>query len=343
MAKYKLMIDPGHEGDLRGLDPGAVSKFGKEADYTLKISLYQYKRFKELGVSVGLTRDAAEDLTETDRVNLAKQGEYCLSNHLNAGGGDRAEVIHSIHDNGRLANLIKDELLAVGQNAVKVYCRSVSNGQDYYYMHRRTGATKTNIVEYCFIDNEADFTHFKNNLEKYAEATVKAFCRHIGHPYEAPSNTASKPAEPKKPAPAAPVSSLGVHTVVDGDTLYAIGKKYGVSVATLKSLNGLKTDVIKPGQKLKVKGTASASKPAAKNRHNIPTGVIKKGSPKQKVIDVQEVMKDHDPKFDPGTVDGVYGPKTQDAVKRYQMYYGVKPYDGIYGPKTEASLKKTYK
>lgn len=179
VVKYKLMIDAGHGGK----DPGAVSQYGHEDDYTLLISLYQYKRFKELGVSVGITRDSDKTLTENERVALAQHGEYCISNHLNAGGGDRAEVIHSIYDDGKLANKIKDQLLAVGQNYVKVYFRNGANG-DYYYMHRRTGATKTNIVEYCFIDNKADFEHFKENMYDYAESVVKAFCSHIGHPYK---------------------------------------------------------------------------------------------------------------------------------------------------------------
>jgi N-acetylmuramoyl-L-alanine amidase len=194
----KIMLDAGHGGK----DPGAVSKFGNEEDWTLKISLYQYNRFKELGVSVGLTRDSDETLTENQRVSLVQQGEYCFSNHLNAGGGDRAEVIHSIYDDGKLASAIKTQLLAAGQTSVKVYCRKGVSG-DYYYMHRRTGATRTNIIEYSFIDNEADFKHFKDNWEAYAEAPVKAFCSHIGHPYktkEVITNTAPV-ASPAAPSP----------------------------------------------------------------------------------------------------------------------------------------------
>lgn len=187
MAKYKLMIDAGHGGK----DPGAVSKFGREEDWTLKISLYQYERYKQLGVSVGITRTADVDLTEDQRVKLAQQGEYCFSNHLNAGGGDRAEVIHSIFDNGKLAEMIKMELLAAEQNAVKIYSRK-HGSVDYYYMHRRTGATKTNIIEYAFIDNEADYKHFAANWQAYAEAPVKAFCKFIGHPYSSPKASTPK-------------------------------------------------------------------------------------------------------------------------------------------------------
>jgi LysM repeat protein len=43
------------------------------------------------------------------------------------------------------------------------------------------------------------------------------------------------------------------HTVVRGETLYSISKKYGLSVGDLQQLNGIKKDqVIKAGQKLLV-------------------------------------------------------------------------------------------
>lgn len=195
---YDLVLDAGHGGK----DPGAVSQFGHEEDWTLKITLYQYKRFKELGVNVGLTRDSDKDLTTAQRTSLAKKGRYCISNHLNAGGGDRAEVIHSIFSDGKLANAIKEQLLAVGQTAVKVYCRKGANGKDYYYMHRETGATETDIVEYAFIDNGADFQHFQANWEAYAEATVRAFCTYTGRNYN-PVHVA-KPAPAPVTAPPAP-------------------------------------------------------------------------------------------------------------------------------------------
>jgi peptidoglycan hydrolase-like protein with peptidoglycan-binding domain len=43
--------------------------------------------------------------------------------------------------------------------------------------------------------------------------------------------------------------------------------------------------------------------------------------------------------FSCGTPDGSYGPKTKDAVKRFQSVY-CNPADGIYGSKTAAALNK---
>lgn len=45
------------------------------------------------------------------------------------------------------------------------------------------------------------------------------------------------------------------HTVVAGDTLWSISKKYNVSIDTIKSLNNLTTDMIRIGQILKLKDT----------------------------------------------------------------------------------------
>lgn len=51
-----------------------------------------------------------------------------------------------------------------------------------------------------------------------------------------------------------------VYVVKSGDSLWEIAKDYGISVDELKSLNGLKSNIIHPGDKLKVKTSTSAKK-----------------------------------------------------------------------------------
>lgn len=47
-------------------------------------------------------------------------------------------------------------------------------------------------------------------------------------------------------------SSGSVHTVVKGDSLWSIGKKYGVSVTSLKAENNLTKDTVILGQKVRI-------------------------------------------------------------------------------------------
>ena len=48
-----------------------------------------------------------------------------------------------------------------------------------------------------------------------------------------------------------PISKTRTYTVKKGDNLSVIAKRFGLTVSRLKSLNGLKTSALKPGQKLK--------------------------------------------------------------------------------------------
>lgn len=55
------------------------------------------------------------------------------------------------------------------------------------------------------------------------------------------------------PAGAKPIIADGTYTVVKGDTLYNIAKRFNLTVDQLKMLNEMSTDAIKLGQTLKVK------------------------------------------------------------------------------------------
>lgn len=55
------------------------------------------------------------------------------------------------------------------------------------------------------------------------------------------------------------------HTVKSGETLSSISKKYGVTIAQLKSANGLKSENIQIGQKLTIPTKGSSSKASSKS------------------------------------------------------------------------------
>lgn len=186
-GKPILIIDAGHGG----ADPGAQGNGIVEKIMNLAISLYQYKRFQELGVPVALTRDRDMPLDSIARTNVVKSSgaKYCISNHINAGGGVGVETIHSIYTSNKLAKTLADAIVREGQTFRRVFSRTLPNNanQDYYYMHRLTGNVETIIIEYGFVDNASDAKKVRENWERYAEAVVKAFCEYIGHPYVVPS------------------------------------------------------------------------------------------------------------------------------------------------------------
>lgn len=62
--------------------------------------------------------------------------------------------------------------------------------------------------------------------------------------------TASKKSTPSKST--AKKSSGSSYTVARGDTLYGIARKRGSSVAKIKAANSLKSDLIRPGQVLRI-------------------------------------------------------------------------------------------
>ncbi|MFJ5794479.1 N-acetylmuramoyl-L-alanine amidase [Bacillus atrophaeus] len=145
-------------------------------------------------------------------------------------------------------------------------------------------------------------------------------------------------------------SSGSTYTVKKGDTLSGIAKAQGVSVANLQSWNGIKDpNKIKVGQVLKLKGSSGSSGSSSsskKSSYTLPAGIYKVKSPLMKGAAVKQIQKALAALYfypDKGAknngIDGYYGAKTANAVKRFQSMYGLTA-DGIYGPKTKAKLEK---
>ena len=103
-----VVVDPGHGGN----DPGAVNGNIKEKDFSLEVSKYIYNRLKELGIPTYITRNSDETLNRDERVNriLSAFGNssdvLVLSNHINAGGGEGAEVVYPLRSSATLPAVV---------------------------------------------------------------------------------------------------------------------------------------------------------------------------------------------------------------------------------------------
>ncbi|MRG87017.1 N-acetylmuramoyl-L-alanine amidase [Salinibacillus xinjiangensis] len=178
IAENIICIDPGHGGK----DPGGGSNSHfKEKDMVLKISKEQRKHFKRNGITVVMTRNDDEYLDSYQRTTRVKRSgaKHCISNHINAGGGEGAEVIHSIYSNGKIAEGILKALVNAGAKYRRYFSKKGSNELDYYFMHRMTGPVKTNIIEYGFADNKSDTRKILNDWKKYAEVVAKYYIEHV--------------------------------------------------------------------------------------------------------------------------------------------------------------------
>ena len=238
-AVRKVVIDPGHGGT----DAGATGNNLLEKDYNLLISKYMYDRFKQLGIPVAITRDSDTTLSPTDRVNtiLNKFGNssdvILISNHVNSGGGEGAEVIYALRNRDTLAKNILNNIGTTGQTTRKYYQRRLPSdtSKDYYFIHRNTGNLEPLIVEYGFIDNTKDVEFLKENYEELAEAVISAVANYIGVPYKAPNGLITN-----------------TYVVQKGDTLYSIANKLGTTVSELKKENNLTSNTLQIGEVLRI-------------------------------------------------------------------------------------------
>ena len=237
MNNYKIVIDAGHGGS----DPGSSGNGIIEKDLTLKISQYMYDLFKEKGIPVTMTRTTDETLSPDERVSriLSAYGDnknvIVVSNHINAGGADGAEVIYALRNNSTLSNLILNLLKNAGQNVREAYQRRLpsNTAKDYYFIHRNTGNTEAIIVEYGFLDSTLDDpTQLKNDYKELTKAVVDAILEYIGYSVE----------------------QENVYTVKSGDSLWSIAKKFNTTVDDLKKANNLTSNSLSIGQKLVIPG-----------------------------------------------------------------------------------------
>lgn len=109
------------------------------------------------------------------------------------------------------------------------------------------------IVEYGFLDNDADAKRLKSNYKKYAEAVVRAVTLYGGYKY-------------------IPVSGSNYYVVKKGDSLWSIARANGLTVDELKSLNNLSSNVLHVGDTLLISSAESTGDDGNDNYYVVKSG-----------------------------------------------------------------------
>lgn len=237
---YKVAIDANAGGTNNGVSANNLN----EKDFSLLVSKYMGNRLTDLGIENFLVRDSDTFLSDEDRVNIIKNkygngnNIIVISNRLNSGGLNGAEVMYPLRSNSRLASTISSNLENAGQPVLKYYQLRNSNNTalDDDYLIRNTPNNQTIAIYYGYADNLSDSTFLKNNYENLAEAVVKAIANYANVSY-------------------APKNLEGYYIVKKGDSLWSIASKNNTSVNEIKKLNNLSSNNLSIGQLLKLPTT----------------------------------------------------------------------------------------
>lgn len=230
---YKVAIDSSNSSENKN---GIVEK-----DFTFTIAKYINERLNNIGIENFLVDENNTGLTDEEKVNIIKNkygngnNIIVISNRLNKGGKNGAEIMYPLRNNSKLASLIASNLEDAGQTVLKYYqLRNNSDtSKDDDYLIRNTANNLTIVIDYGYIDNTSDANFLKNNYEKLAEAVVKSIANYAGVSYS-------------------PANMEGYYIVKKGDSLWSIASKNNTTVDNIKKLNNLSSNNLSVGQVLKL-------------------------------------------------------------------------------------------
>ena len=250
---YKVAIDSSNSSENKN---GIVEK-----NFTFTISKYINERLNNIGIENFLVDENNTGLTDEEKVNIIKDkygngnNIIVISNRLNKGGKNGAEIMYPLRNNSKLASLIASNLEDAGQTVLKYYQLRNNNdtSKDDDYLIRNTANNLTIVIDYGYIDNTSDANFLKNNYEKLAEAVVKSIANYAGVSYS-------------------PANMEGYYIVKKGDSLWSIASKNNTTVDNIKKLNNLSSNNLSVGQVLKLSYDAKKEDIKESNIYTVKKG-----------------------------------------------------------------------
>ncbi|WP_346207602.1 LysM peptidoglycan-binding domain-containing protein [Caldifermentibacillus hisashii] len=230
-----IAISSGHALYVRG-----ASDIIDEVTEARKVVSQVVAYLKQLGVTVYEFHD---DTSRTQNQNLStivnfhnsKNRELDVSVHFNSSARTNnplgVEVLY--YDQKDLSAKVSQAIA----NAGGFKNRGAKQRKELYFL--RKTAKPAILIEVCFVTSTADVELYRRNFDAICRAIAETLSgKKISHP--------------------APQPQAGdTYVVKSGDTLWGIAQAHNMTVQQLKDLNGLTSDIIHPGQQLKVSGSAT--------------------------------------------------------------------------------------
>lgn len=235
----KIIIDP-YRG---GSDTGSEIEGQYEKNILLNLSKYMSKKLEERRITTELVRNNDISLTEEERNSIINEikdkNDIVIQNRLS--DDNEFDIIYPLRNSDYLASLITTDLQSRGINVDKYYQRRLPTNTtlDYYSIIRNTKPNETIIIEY--IDT--------NNYEDVVDVIVESLDKYL--------------------------KKKNTYTVISGDTLYSIAKKFNTTANEIKQLNNLSTNNLSIGQILKIPETNKEETVSPPSENN--TYIVRKG------------------------------------------------------------------
>ena len=345
-----------------GRDPGAVALGRRESDLNLAVSNaatailrgwgYRVLNNRTTDVDRNITRDA--ERANENRVDALVE----IHQNSNIGvPGSGSEVYRSIHDTGRgrqLAEAILRRLVSLGFADRGVRTMVNSNGQDALGIIRLTNMPAV-LVECAFMNNPADMARFDVNRVARAIADgVRDAFPISGGGTVAPGGLPAYPGlllrqgmrgesirQAQRCLNAVSLRQPSIQRLVE-DGIF--GPRTLDAVRTFQRIFGLNPDgIIGPLTWAALsRECGTASPPTGEGLPAYPGLILRIGMQGESVRQVQRCLNNvsiRQPSIQRLAEDGIFGPRTLDAVRTFQRIAGLNP-DGLVGPLTWAALSR---
>lgn len=272
----KIIIDP-YRG---GKDTGKNISGQYEKNILLEMSNYMAKQFNKQGIDTELVRTTDVSLTDDERNSIINElkndNDIIIQNRLSE--DSEFNIIYPLRSNDNLPSIISNNLEANNINVNKYFQRRLPTNTmlDYYNVIRNTKPNETIIIEYLNEKNYQEIIDIivdsiVSYIKKENTYVVKKgdFLYQIAKKYNTTVDEIKKlnnlssntlkigqnlliPAKKTSTSTTPVEDNTTIYIVKKGDSLYQIAKKNNTTVAKIKKLNNLKSDILSINQELKI-------------------------------------------------------------------------------------------